>query len=65
MKDLIVSLFGEYIPVTYEVIVDGVTQIVIADGVAGVDWPYVLGILIFVVVLSSVLRGLNGLLSRK
>lgn len=52
MRDIILNIFGSYSPVTYEL--DGVE--VVADGLAGVDWPYVLGVVLFGIVLYSVLR---------
>ena len=52
MRDIIVNIFGTYTPISYEL--DGVE--VVADGFAGVDWPYVLGVVLFGIVLYSVLR---------
>ena len=66
MKDLIASIFGTYTPVTYQYewsqwdvateqyLTMRATKV--ADGMAGVDWPYVLGVLIFIVSLYCVLR---------
>lgn len=65
MKDLIVSLFGRYEPVmsqefivmtdpelgTYTQTID-----VVANGFAGVDWPWVMGVLLFAIVLWSLFR---------
>lgn len=65
MKSLIESLFGTYSPVTYEVAAGDTYETVVASGMAGVDWPYVLGILLFGIVLYSVLKCLNGILTRK
>ena len=64
MKALIESIFGSYTPVmTQEVIsytVDGETLFehvdVVASGVAGVDWPWVMGVLLFAIVLRSLFR---------
>lgn len=64
MKDLIVRLFGEYTPVTYEVTVmtdsaDGIvsdTYSAVASGLAGVDWEWLAGVLLFTIVLYSFLR---------
>lgn len=61
MQYILASIFGTYAPVTTEVAVteaDGtittVTQV--AAGMAGVDWPYVLGVLLFAVTLYSFFR---------
>lgn len=63
MKDLIVRLFGEYTPVTYEVAVpvtsDGSVMeyyTAVANGVAGVDWEWLAGVLLFAIVLFSFMR---------
>lgn len=57
MKDLIISLFGEYSPVTYTVTnSDGTTSDVIASGLAGVDWQWVLGALVFLIAFYSLFR---------
>lgn len=64
MKALIESIFGSYTPVmTQEVIsytVDGETLFeyvdVVASGVAGVDWPWLMGVLLFAIVLWSLFR---------
>lgn len=62
LKDLIISIFGVYDPVTYEVphyAADGTllyTDSIIGNGFSGVDWPYILGVLAFLVVLYCVLR---------
>lgn len=58
MKDLILELFGSYEPVmTQEVITaaDGSTQVVevVASGAAGLDWPWIMGALMFAIVLWS------------
>lgn len=61
MRDLIISIFGVYEPVTSMVsVVDesGAVQIIesVASGMAGVDWPYVLGVFLFAIVLYSFFR---------
>lgn len=64
MKDLIISLFGRYEPVmTSDVIyteVDGVLTSevvdVVASGAAGLDWPWIMGVLLFAIVLWSLFR---------
>lgn len=62
MKNLIIELFGEYTPVSYmENVYDAAgeivnTQEVVASGVAGVDWPWLVGVLLFALVLYSLFR---------
>lgn len=67
MKDLIIRLFGEYVPIyTEEVRVVGETTEtvqVVASGSAGVDWAWVAGVLLFAIVLWSFMR-LVGVLLR-
>lgn len=66
MKDFIISLFGVYEPVTYQVTEclgttsEGVpiTEIcdVVASGAAGLDWPWLMGVGLFAIVLYSFFR---------
>ena len=65
MKDLIISLFGTYQPVMSQEFVvlndpefGSYTQVidVVATGFAGVDWPWVMGVLLFAIVLWSLFR---------
>ena len=65
MKEMILSLFGSYEPVTYmeyfqTVAEDGSavwnSYEVVASGLAGVDWPWVMGVLLFAIVLYSFFR---------
>lgn len=62
MKNLIIELFGEYTPVSYmENIYDAAGEVVnmqevVASGVAGVDWPWLVGVLLFALVLYSLFR---------
>lgn len=56
MKDLILSLFGDYVPVTNSTVTaDGVIEEVV-PGMAGVDWPWLMGVLLFAIVLYSFFR---------
>lgn len=66
LKELIINIFGEYTPITYDVLDDAgnVLYTAVADGMAGVDWPYVLGVLAWIVTLYCFLRILGGALSR-
>lgn len=56
IKSLLIQLFGTYEPVTD-------TSGVIANGFAGVDWPFVFSCLIFCIVLFCVLRMIGGILA--
>ena len=64
MMEFFYRIFGAYTPVTYEVpliehLAEGEQQVyynVIPDGLAGVDWQYILAWAAFIVVLYSVLR---------
>lgn len=65
MKDLIIRIFGVYEPVESLVPVvtttaEGLTDVeyyaVVASGAAGVDWAWVMGVLLFAIVLYSLFR---------
>lgn len=68
MKELIQQIFGTYEPITYTVSTtvstysemgnSTVTQtgIQVASGMAGVDWEYLAGVLLFAIVLASVFK---------
>lgn len=74
MKALIASIFGTYTPVTYvhewaqwdvateQYIV--MQEDVIPSGLSGVDWPFILGVLIFIVSLYCVLRIIGAVINR-
>lgn len=64
MRELIESLFGTYTPPTYTETVGELTQEVIPSGAAGVDWPYVLGVLAFLLVLYCILRIFGAVISK-
>lgn len=64
MRTLIESLFGVYTPPTYTEIVGETVQEVIPFGAAGVDWPYVLGVLAFLLVLYCILRIFGAVVSK-
>lgn len=67
MLELITSIFGSYTPVTY-VIYNAVTEsydTVVAQGFAGVDWPYILAVGGFFLVLYSVMRIIGGIVCGK
>lgn len=64
MKDLIISIFGPYEPVMTQTVItteiEGVllTELVdvVASGAAGLDWPWIMGVLLFAIVLYSLFR---------
>lgn len=63
MKELVFSLFGEYVPVTYSVVAsDGSVYEVVASGLAGCDWEWIAGVFLFAIVLFSFLRLVGVLL---
>ena len=67
MQDIRTAIFGTYTPVTSDSAVaaaDGTVTIVteVASGMAGVDWPYVLGVLLFAVVMYSFFRLVGAIL---
>ena len=74
MRDFLISILGTYTPPTYEMfqtVIDSTTGQdtsvlvdVIPNGLAGVDWLYVLTGLMFVVVIYSVLKLLGGLICK-
>lgn len=65
MKDVLLSIFGAYEPVTTTAITaTGEAVSVIASGMAGVDWPYVFGVLLFGLVLYCFFRLVGVLLSK-
>lgn len=61
MQDLIVSLFGEYNPITY---VDVNDVSIIPNGLAGVDWVYLTGVLLFALTLYCVFRCIGGIFKK-
>ena len=64
MKDLVISIFGPYEPImTYTTVTtefEGVVSTelveVVASGSAGLDWPWIMGVLLFAIVLYSLFR---------
>lgn len=67
MKDLVISIFGSYEPImTTEVhmVGDTLEEVqVVASGMAGVDWSWLAGVILFAIVLYSFFR-LVGVLLR-
>ena len=66
MRDVILSIFGEYAPVMTDAYALDGTYLgeVVASGFAGVDWTYVAGVLLFAIVLWCFFRLLGGVLCR-
>lgn len=65
MKDIVIDLFGTYTPVeTTTVLADGTTVTEVASGMAGVDWPWVIGALAFLLCLYCFFRILGGIFRR-
>lgn len=67
MLELIETIFGQYTPVTYQVY-NAATECydnVIAHGMAGVDWPYLLAVAGFFLVLYCILRIIGGVICGK
>lgn len=65
MKELVTSIFGSYDPVMTQAFVtctdaEGGTYVdtfeVVASGAAGLDWPWIMGVLLFAIVLYSLFR---------
>lgn len=58
MLVLLESIFGTYSPIMTDVYNDvgEVIGEVVASGMAGVDWPYLSGVLIFCIALYSLFR---------
>lgn len=67
MMQLVEAIFGVYTPVTYTdyIYMSGAYQTVekVAPGLAGVDWPWVAGVWLFVTVLYSFLRILGSVIN--
>lgn len=60
MKNLMFAMFGNYTAVTYMIGEDEV----IPSGLSGVDFPYVLGVLLFALVTYCVFRILGEVISK-
>lgn len=74
MVDFLASILGTYSPVTYQVTemcynpsiedIEEITYSVVPNGLAGVDWLYILSGLLFIVVVWSVFKLLGGLICK-
>ena len=68
MMALVEAIFGTYTPVTYTdyLYMNGSYQAVemIAGGVAGVDWPWISGVLLFCICLYSFFRIIGSFIRR-
>lgn len=65
MKEVLFSIFGAYEPVTAPV-VNAAGEVVntAVSGVAGLDWPYIMGVFLFALVLYCFFRLVGVLLSK-
>lgn len=61
MRSIIAELFGSYEPVIYQD-ADGID--VVASGMAGVDWTFLSGVILFGLTLYCVFRIIGGLLRK-
>lgn len=61
MYNLIQQLFGVYTPITYT---DGSGVSVVPSGMAGVDWTFLSGVLLFAITLYCVFRLVGGVLKK-
>lgn len=66
MRELIVTIFGEYAPIMTDVFNDAGDYVgsTVASGAAGVDWTYIGGVVLFAIVLWSFFR-LVGVVMRR
>ena len=63
MRAIIESILGVYTAVETEIYIDATTTYSrVADGIAGVDWPWVIGAVAFLLCLYSFFRLLGVLL---
>lgn len=64
--DIITDLFGSYTPVTYDVLDSSgnVLYSPVASGFAGVDWPWLAGVLLFGLSLYCVFRIIGGIITK-
>ena len=61
MREFISNLLGTYVPVTYPKVVDGVTYQIVASGLAGVDWLYVITGVCFLILVFSFFKLLGAI----
>lgn len=63
MREVLRSIFGTYTPISVtETTADGATVVRYLNGLAGVDWEYVGGVLLFSIVLYCLFRILGGVM---
>lgn len=60
LQSFLDRILGVYTAVTYTY----ASETIIPDGFAGVDWPYLIRALVFVVALWSILRMLGGIVCK-
>lgn len=63
MKDILLAIFGAYIPLTAPTLTaTGEIVDAVIPGLAGVDWPYLAGVVLFAIVLYCFFRLVGVLL---
>lgn len=63
LKTVFDDIIGQYVPVTYTSYTsDGTEVMVIPDGVAGVDWSYILSGILIVVCIYGLVRIIGGII---
>lgn len=60
LRNILVDLLGDYTPVTY---IAGETEVV-ANGFAGVDWPWVASAVLFILVVYAIFRLVRCLIAK-
>lgn len=61
MRSIIVDLFGSYEPVVYQ---DANGTDIVASGMAGVDWSFLSGVILFGLTLYCVFRIIGGVFKK-
>lgn len=64
MVEFIHTLLGEYLPVTYEYIVNDTIVNVIPNGISGVDFSYIFSGLILCIIINSFFKALGGIICK-
>ena len=63
MKDILLAIFGAYTPLTAPTLTaTGEIVDAVIPGLAGVDWPYLAGVVLFAIVLYCFFRLVGVLL---
>lgn len=59
LAEFMQAVFGVYHPIGYE---DASGNFIVASGFAGVDWPYILSVFLFCLIVYCLFRLIGGLL---